>query len=138
MQLSKHRRAATARMNMTPMIDVTFLLLIFFMTVTQVSEVNKEQIELPQQKGAEDQIPVELIINVTQEGQIVVSGESIGLARLASMLGRQIADLGGDPDRVRIVLRADARGASGTVNDVVETLNKLQLKRVRIAVQVPQ
>jgi biopolymer transport protein ExbD len=137
MQLSKHRRAATARMNMTPMIDVTFLLLIFFMTVTQVSEVNKERVELPKQKGAEDQTPAELIINVTQEGEVIVSGETISLARLASMLGEQIADAGGDPDRVRIVLRADARGDSRTVNEVVETLDKLQLKRVRIAVQVP-
>jgi biopolymer transport protein ExbD len=138
MQLSKHRRATTARMNMTPMIDVTFLLLIFFMTVTQVSEVNKEQIDLPKQKGAEDQTPAELIINVTEAGDVIVSGETITLARLASLLGEQIAGAGGNPDRVRIVLRADERGESGAVNDVVETLNKLELKRVRIAVQVPQ
>jgi biopolymer transport protein ExbD len=138
MQLSKHRRAATARINMTPMIDVTFLLLIFFMTVTQVSEVNKERVELPKQKGAEDQTPAELIINVTQDGDVIVSGETISLARLASMLGQQIADSGGDPNRVRVVLRADERGTSQTVNEVVETLDKLSLKRVRIAVQVPQ
>jgi biopolymer transport protein ExbD len=138
MQLSKHRREPTARINMTPMIDVTFLLLIFFMTVTQVSEVNKERVELPKQKGAEDQTPVELIINVTQEGDVYVSGERISLARLASLLGEQIADVGGDPNRVRVVLRADERGESRTVNEVVETLDKLLLKRVRIAVQVPQ
>src|SRR5688572_29333399 len=120
MQLSKHRRQTTARMNMTPMIDVTFLLLIFFMTVTQVSEVNKEQMELPKQKGAEDQAPAALIINVTEAGEVIVAGDKITTARLASMLGEQIAQAGGDPNRIRVVLRADARGTSAAVNDVVE------------------
>ena len=53
MRLSK-RHNPGLQMNMTPMIDVTFLLLIFFMTVSQVSAVNKEQLELPQLKGSED------------------------------------------------------------------------------------
>ena len=42
---------------MTPMIDVTFLLLIFFMTVSQVSKLNREQLELPRQQGTEEQQP---------------------------------------------------------------------------------
>jgi biopolymer transport protein ExbD len=138
MRLAKHRREASCRVNMTPMIDVTFLLLIFFMTVTQVSEINKERLELPKQKGAEDQVPAELIINVAENGDVIVAGEKISLARLAAMLAEQIALAGGDADRLHIVLRADERGTSGPVNDIVETLNQLQLQRVRIAVQVPQ
>lgn len=138
MRLSKHRRDPSARMNMTPMIDVTFLLLIFFMTVTQVSEVNKERLELPRQKGAEDQEPVELIINVTEAGEVFVGGEPVSMARLASLLSRQIAEAGGDPAGVRVSLRADERGTSAAVNEVVDTLNKLQLQRVHIAVQVPR
>ena len=42
-------------MNMTPMIDIVFLLIIFFMTVNQVTEVSKERLSLPQVKGGEDQ-----------------------------------------------------------------------------------
>lgn len=138
MRLSRRRRESGTRMNMTPMIDVTFLLLIFFMTVTQVSEVNRERIPLPRQKGSEDQKPTELIINVTQDGTIVVMGETVSLPRLVSILGRQLADAGGEPNRVNVVIRADERGDSATVNDVVESLNRLGLQRVRIAVQVPR
>ena len=43
------------QLNLTPMIDVVFLLLIFFMTVSQVSKINKERLDLPQQQGAEEQ-----------------------------------------------------------------------------------
>ena len=138
MQLTKHRRAATSRMNMTPMIDVVFLLLIFFMTVTQVSEVNRERLELPQQKGVEDQKPAELIINVMEDGRIIVSGSTISMPRLVAILNDLLRDAGGDPMQVSVVLRADARGTSATVNEIVETLNKMQMRRVRIAVQVPR
>jgi biopolymer transport protein ExbD len=123
---------------MTPMIDVTFLLLIFFMTVTQVSEINKERLELPKQKGSEDQEPVELIVNITQEGDVIVSGERITVARLAAIVGQQLAELDNDPSRLQIAIRADQRGTSAAVNEVVEMLDKLQIQRVRIAVQVPQ
>ena len=51
MRLSKHRRAGVPLMNMTPMIDVVFLLLIFFMTVSQVSQINRERLRLPKEKG---------------------------------------------------------------------------------------
>ncbi|MBW3599245.1 MAG: biopolymer transporter ExbD [Planctomycetes bacterium] len=138
MQLTKHRRQATSRMNMTPMIDVVFLLLIFFMTVTQVSEVNRERIELPQQKGVEDQKPAELIINVMEDGRIVVSGNTVTMPRLVAILSETLREAGGNPMQVDVVLRADARGTSATVNDVVETLNKMEMRRVRIAVQVPR
>ena len=57
MRLSKRRRSTKAAMNMTPMIDVAFLLMIFFMTVSQVSKLNREQLELPRQQGTEEQEP---------------------------------------------------------------------------------
>ena len=72
MKLSKHRRETLAKINMTPMIDITFLLLIFFMTVTQVSKINKEQLELSQQKGTEEQQEGVVTVNVTKEGQVIV------------------------------------------------------------------
>ncbi len=125
-------------MNMTPMIDVTFLLLIFFMTVTQVSEVNKERLELPKQTGSADQQPVELIINITHEGELIVSSERVSMARLTAILAEQLAAVGDEPQRVRVALRVDERGTSQVVNEVIELLNSMQLLRVHIAVQVPQ
>jgi biopolymer transport protein ExbD len=85
MRLSKHKRRSLPLMNMTPMIDVVFLLLIFFMTVSQVSKLNRENVDLPRLKGAEDQRPTILTINVTQEGRTIVSGNPLSTARLAAM-----------------------------------------------------
>jgi biopolymer transport protein ExbD len=135
MRLSKHRRGATVRVDMTPMIDVTFQLLIFFMTVTQVSEISKERLELPKQKGSADQAPAELIINVTHLGEVIVQGETLSMGQVAGLLAEQLVQVGGDPGRMRVVLRIDERGTSAAPNELVEMLNKMQIRQVRIAVE---
>ena len=138
MRLSKHKRRTIPLMNMTPMIDVVFLLLVFFMTVSQVSKLNRESLELPKLKGAEDQRPTVLTINVTREGRIVVSGNTLSTARLAGMIIDELATLGDDSNKLTVVLRVDQRADCRTVNQIVTALAKLQVNRVRIAVEVPQ
>ncbi|MBC8354749.1 MAG: biopolymer transporter ExbD [Planctomycetes bacterium] len=138
MRLTKRRRNTRPEMDMTPMIDIVFLLIIFFMTVTQVSKLNKEQLELPKLKGTEDQKPAVLTINVNEAGEIVVSGRTLSIGDFVSMVNRELRHVGDDPNLLGIVIRADQRGASAGVNAVVSALNNLQIKRVRIAVEVPQ
>ncbi|MBC8873445.1 MAG: biopolymer transporter ExbD [Planctomycetes bacterium] len=136
MRLTKHKRPTTAGMNMTPMIDIVFLLIIFFMTVSQVSEINKERLELPKLKGSEDQKRVSLTVNVDQSGDIVVSGNRITNSELLTFVSLELAKVGDDPDRLAVVIRGDERGDSRTVNEIVTSLARLQVKKVRIAVQV--
>ena len=138
MRLSKRRRTTTARINMTPMIDIVFLLIIFFITVSQVSEVNRERLELPLQKGSEDQKPALLTINVDQSGAILVGGTEYQLSDLIALVGDELARLNDDPNRLSVVLRADRRAASRTVNQTVSALARLQIRKVRVAVQVPE
>lgn len=123
------------QMNMTPMIDVTFLLLIFFMTVSQVSAVNKEQMDLPKQQGSEDQAEAPITINIDVEGRIVVSGNRITLPQLVLEVKDEILRANNDPSQLTIALRADRRGTCRTVNEVVTALEKLDVRRVRIAVE---
>ena len=115
MKLTKHRPRTIAQMNITPMIDITFLLLIFFITVTQVSKINKERLDLPDQEGTAEQPEPAFIINVRADGEIVVSGQVISTPVLVSMVADEVARRGGDPGRVKIVLRGDAAGQSRTM-----------------------
>ncbi len=123
---------------MTPMIDVVFLLIIFFMTVSQVSEANREQVDLPKLKGSRDQSPKTLTINVTADQQIVISGNPVSLAQVIDIARGEISGAGNNPDMVSVVLRADQNGKSEAVNDIVDAMSRLQVKRIRFAVQVPQ
>jgi biopolymer transport protein ExbD len=135
MRLAKHRRKTRMEMDMTPMIDVAFQLIIFFMTVSQMSQANQERLQLPKQQGSEDQQPRTLVINVTAAGEFRVSGETITMGGLISRVNYELVRVGDDPGRLHIVIRADERGASRGVNEVVRALGKLRVTRIRIAVE---
>lgn len=138
MRLTKHKRSTTAGINMTPMIDIVFLLIIFFMTVSQVSEINKERLELAKLPGSEDQKRTSLTVNVDQAGEIVVSGNRITTGELLTFVSLELAKVGDDPDRLSIVIRGDKRGDCGTANEIMKSLARMDVKKVWLAVQVPE
>src|SRR6185312_7459539 len=96
MRLAK-RRGTRLEINMTPMIDVTFLLLIFFMTVNQVSKSQREQVALPQLAGTQDQSEQSLVVNVDRAGQIVVSANPASLPDFVGLVSAELAKVENDP-----------------------------------------
>src|SRR4029453_9373196 len=99
MRLGK-RHGTRLEINMTPMIDVTFLLLIFFMTVNQVSKANRERMPLPPLAGSQDQSDAELIINIDRANNIIVSPQFISLGELAFLVAQRIQEAKNDPSRL--------------------------------------
>jgi biopolymer transport protein ExbD len=70
------------KMNMTPMIDVVFLLIIFFMVVVDLSQQELEDLVLPMADMAQkDENPEEkrMIINITRKGHYVVKRKDRGM-----------------------------------------------------------
>jgi len=123
---------------MTPMIDIVFLLIIFFMTVSQVSEVNRERLQLPRQPGSEDQKPAVLTINFTAEGEIIVGGTVHDVSSLIALVADELARLNDDPTRLTVVLRADRDVRSAVVSEVVKALASMDIRKVRFPVEVPE
>ena len=136
MRLSKHHRTRL-EVNMTPMIDVTFLLLIFFMTVNQVSKAQREEIPLPQLKGTQDQSEEALVINVPLDGEIVINSSVVTLAELMDIARHEVASAG-DSGRLRVLIRANRDGNCRTVNEVVAALVRQEITHVRLAVETGQ
>ncbi|MFT5285609.1 MAG: biopolymer transport protein ExbD [Planctomycetota bacterium] len=76
MNLSKHDPKTEMEMDMTPMIDVVFLLIIFFMIITDLTQQEFEVLELPiavqAVKDEPDPSVVRPIINIAWNGEIIV------------------------------------------------------------------
>jgi biopolymer transport protein ExbD len=134
MRLARAHRTKL-EINLTPMIDVTFLLLIFFMMVNQVSRQNKEPIPLPTAKGTQDQSEGTLTINIDLDGQMIVSSRPVSMTQLVGLVTEGLAEVGNDPAQMTIVVRAHRDGECRGVNDVIRTLGKLDITRVRLAVE---
>jgi biopolymer transport protein ExbD len=81
MKLNKHDAQTEMAMNMTSMIDVVFLLIIFFMIITDLTQQDLEDIKLPvaytSVPDQPDPTKVRPIVNINQEGLMVVRRETI-------------------------------------------------------------
>lgn len=79
MNLAKHDPETEMDMNMTPMIDVVFLLIIFFMIITDLTQQDLEELELPVARYATPDKPdpddLRPIVNTLYDGTMIVRRE---------------------------------------------------------------
>ena len=135
MKLTRTKRSHTVAFNMTPMIDIVFLLIIFFMTVSQITRVVDQPIPLPMvTRGANSGQSANVTINIVQNGDIVVAGKKYELDRTVQILNTKIQQSGGDPNKIKIEIRCDKRCSSNHVNRIIERLANVGFKYVSIAV----
>lgn len=110
---------AGAHIEITPMIDMVFLLLIFFLVATTFHQTEREmQIALPQASHAAPLSTLlrELVVNVDEEGRIVVSGRTIEPEELREMIEDAVA---ANPEQ-KVTVRGDRRTAYANVVRVLD------------------
>ncbi len=128
-----HRGERLLSMDITAMIDLVFLLIIFFMATAQFAKMTRAQLDLPREKGEDEtqrRAPA-LVVNVLADGSYVVGGETVSPVALRSMLGAEVEKAGAAS--VRVLLRADRRARAARVNRVAEELARLGVRSWRLA-----
>ena len=137
MRFNNAKQSRPMQLNMTSMIDIVFLLIIFFMIVSQISETNKEQIELPQLSAELEQQPAKMTVNINTDSDLVVSGELIGINQLQALISQELAAVDGNTNRLFVTLRVDRNAMSDRANEVMRILNGAGIPGVRVAVAAP-
>lgn len=124
----------------TSMVDVVFLLIIFFMTAAQFARITRAELELPQEPGEQEKQPDEagVIINVTAEGEIIVGSETIDLEGLRATILEEIrTTYEGRPESLKLMIRADRRCDTSRLNQIVGMLREINVAATRVATEVP-
>ena len=106
MRFAPETGSKAPQLALTSMLDVIFLLLCFFVTVSVFSQWESEiSITLPSAKTAEEpgRLPGEIIVNLDKEGAIKVNGASLSLAELEERLTRISKFYPGQ----QVIIRAD-------------------------------
>ncbi len=137
---SRPTRERGATVDITAMIDVVFLLIIFFMTTAQVAQLTRTEIDLPQERGEQRATPDEagLVINITAEGEIIVASRTIDLVELEEIVrGEMSKDAPKPAYQLKLLLRADRNAAAAHLNHVVELIESLGVGAARLATEVP-
>jgi len=122
---------------MTPMIDVVFLLLCFFVTTQLFAQWETEiDITLPTSKTGQlpQRLPGEIILNIYEDGRVVVNGRTLEGDALGSML-QQVAKLSpGQP----VLLRADRGTDYEHVIEVLDLCRLADIWNISFATGVPE
>ncbi len=136
MRFASAKKRNALSVNMTPMIDVVFQLLIFFMTCSQVSDVSREVLELPKLFGSEDQANSEIIVNVNEAGELIVLAQPYTVPEFVALCLEEANHAhGGAAENLAITIRVDRRATCRTPNELGEALVKLGVTQVRFGVQ---
>lgn len=138
MRLRKAKRQVGWEINIAPLIDVVFLLIIFFMTVAQIKSVEIVPIELPEAKTREQAQTGRLVINVWKRDGVTslnLDGRPHTFESLHSMLA--IGAQNRKPGDVEVLLRGDRNLDWSDAARVLQTLAANRIDRVRIAVVQP-
>jgi biopolymer transport protein ExbD len=120
---------------MTPMVDVAFLLLIFFMSTTQFKPPEQVAVELPL-SSSEIHVPETgtIILTVNQTGQIFISSEranDIQELALDTMLAAIVDWRSRRPGAV-VVIKGDRDAPFGTMADVMDALAEAKTLRFNL------
>jgi len=108
MKISKTDPMTDAEMDMTPMIDIVFQLIIFFMLITDMTQKDLELLYLPPAKSASPDEPdpneIRPVINIISDGKILVKRETLydpenddGYAELKQFLSNMAAKMPKEP-----------------------------------------
>lgn len=121
--------------NMTPMIDVVFLLIIFFLVSSHMAQQEVQvELDLPTASSGHDQTEdnrPRVTVNVMEDGQVQLAGELVGQETLARRLGVEIQESGND---LEVRIRADRKVPYSAVEPILIACTQARIWNVTFAV----
>lgn len=117
--------------NLTPLIDCVFLLLVFFMVTTVFKESFRLRVSLPEASKAEVVEEKKLVLTIDAQGRMDVNGKLVTMEDLERVLEDE-------KERTRsltLILRTDKRTKHGFVLDAMETAKRMGVKKIVLATE---
>ena len=116
--------------NMSPLIDCVFLLLIFFVVTTVFVQETGVEIQKPRAASTQDMDKHSIMIALTPDGKIVYGGRQISLNSVRGLVAQQLRER-----EMPVILIADEDSRSGRLVDLIDECKLAGAKQVSIAAQ---
>jgi biopolymer transport protein ExbD len=135
MRLPKNKPRGSLEFNMTPMIDVTFQLIIFFLVSNQMAaQETLVELDLPVAESGDEMRDEDaqhrFTINVVVGGDMMVAGDALDVAQLGQRLAAQRAK----DDKLEVRIRTDRAVEYGRVKPILKECLKNDVWKVTFAV----
>ncbi|TDJ41041.1 MAG: biopolymer transporter ExbD [Gammaproteobacteria bacterium] len=135
----RRRRRNEVSIELTPLIDVVFLLLIFFMVSTTFIRETQLELELPEASG-ELQQPEEqsIVITIAQDGTYAVNDQALVNNQLATLMRALRQQIGEGDASPQLIITADANATHQAVVRAMDAAGQLGLTRLSLTTQSPE
>jgi biopolymer transport protein ExbD len=135
MNLGRSRHPHEASFDLTPMIDVVLLLIIFFTMTSQFARTEQKMLDLPKQAGDPTRavLPAALFIDVDKQGDLSLLGVTKSLPEMTKLASEEALRLGEGLD---VVVRADKECPARALNSLAESLAGAGIRHWKLATAV--
>ena len=120
----------TSEINMSPLIDMVFILLIFFIVTTTFVEESGVEVDKPSAASASRLDKNSIILAITAQGQVVYGGKEIGVGGVRPLVTRLC-----DRDPMPVIVQTDKTTPAGLLMRVVDEAKLGKAKNVSIATE---
>jgi biopolymer transport protein ExbD len=119
--------------NVTPLVDITLVLLIIFMVAAPMIMNQAIKVDLPKAATGTAAKPTTVAITLKQDGSVYLNGKRVSRAQLEETLRREARS----KRKVRAIVSADRQVTHGTVVAYLDLLNRYGISRYAVSVEQP-
>ena len=121
--------AEQANVDMTPLIDVVFILLIFFILSASFQQQNQIRVERPNSQVTDSISSVSVTVSVDDQGQIWLDNQVVEVTMLTSRVKKKVAQA----SNVSVVINVDKSVDSGRLIQVIDKVRIAGVNNVAVA-----
>ncbi len=133
----KRQQATEDSINLTPLIDVVFLLLIFFMVSTTFTKETHLKVDLPQASGEPGmEAPEQLDLLVAADGSYSINGQALVNREIGTLMAALERLSGGNREQP-LTITADAKATHQAVVTAMDAAGQMGFVHLRIATRKP-
>lgn len=135
MRFAKGQDMPEAHFDLTPMIDVVLLLIIFFTLTAQFANALKTPLDLPQEKGAgqTDQGPAAIVVDLTKTGELRLAAEPISLEAFLQVIASDLKRSKAGAQPFDLTVRVDRACPALHLNSLAGALTQLGVRNWKLA-----
>lgn len=106
----------SSEINMSPLIDIVFILLIFFVVTTVFIDDPGVEINKPQASSAEQLEKESIFLAVTRDGEVYYGGRNVGVEGVTGI----VASMLGDDPEMPVIIQGDVDATHGLIMKVTD------------------
>lgn len=134
MRLAARHSGSTLGFNMTSMIDIVFLLIIFFMAVSQFNRNLDAQLRLTEVEEGGTKVDSTFVINIDAQQRLLLGSEFLTLEQLTQRVLSEVRKSGRTAEQLVVRIRCDRQQDSSRLNELMERLSSLGIVEIQLAV----